>query len=143
MNAMLEPRMAATRVQRPAMTGANAAGHWIQPTIWTGLPETSPIVREEIFGPCCHIAPFDTIDEVIALANDTRSGLCTTIWTQNIETANRVARKVEVGLCWINSWFLRDLRTPFGGAKASGIGREGGVHSLEFYTELRNVMVKL
>ena len=127
----------------PTMTGANAAGHWIQPTIWTGLPETSPIVREEIFGPCCHIAPFDTIDEVIALANDTRYGLCTTIWTQNIETANRVARKVEVGLCWINSWFLRDLRTPFGGAKASGIGREGGVHSLEFYTELRNVMVKL
>ena len=127
----------------PVMLGEAADGHWVQPTIWTGLPESSAIVREEIFGPCCHIAPFDTMDEAIALANDTPYGLCTSVWTQNIETANRVARGVQVGLCWINSWFLRDLRTPFGGAKASGIGREGGVHSLEFYTELRNVMMKV
>ena len=127
----------------PAMTGACAEGHFVQPTIWTGLPETSPIVREEIFGPCCHIAPFDTEEEAIALANATDYGLATTIWTQNLGTAHRMAAAIEVGLCWINSWFLRDLRTAFGGAKASGIGREGGVHSLEFYTELRNVMVKL
>ncbi|WP_022979334.1 2-hydroxymuconic semialdehyde dehydrogenase [Ideonella sp. B508-1] len=127
----------------PDMPGAPAQGHWVQPTIWTGLPESSPIVREEIFGPCCHIAPFDTVDEAIALANATNYGLATTVWTQNLATAHRMAREVEVGLCWINSWFLRDLRTAFGGAKASGIGREGGVHSLEFYTELRNVMVKL
>jgi aminomuconate-semialdehyde/2-hydroxymuconate-6-semialdehyde dehydrogenase len=127
----------------PAMQGVLAEGHWVQPTIWTGLPESSAIVREEIFGPCCHIAPFDTIDEAIALANDTDYGLATTVWTQDLATAHRMAREVEVGLCWINSWFLRDLRTAFGGAKASGIGREGGVHSLEFYTELRNVMVKL
>ena len=113
------------------------------PTIWTGLPETSAIVREEIFGPCCHVAPFDTEEEAIALANATDYGLATTVWTQDLGTAHRMASAIEVGLCWINSWFLRDLRTAFGGAKASGIGREGGVHSLEFYTELRNVMVKL
>ncbi len=127
----------------PVMSGALAEGHWVQPTIWTGLPETSAIVREEIFGPCCHIAPFDTEAEAIALANATDYGLATTVWTQNLGTAHRVAAAIEVGLCWVNSWFLRDLRTAFGGAKASGIGREGGVHSLEFYAELRNVMIKL
>jgi aminomuconate-semialdehyde/2-hydroxymuconate-6-semialdehyde dehydrogenase len=127
----------------PPMSGEAEGGFWVQPTIWTGLPETSAIVREEIFGPCCHIAPFDTVDEAIALANDTDYGLATTVWTRDLATAHRMASEIEVGLCWINSWFLRDLRTAFGGAKASGIGREGGVHSLEFYTELRNVMVKL
>jgi len=127
----------------PTMHGEAAGGYWVQPTIWTGLPESSAVIRDEIFGPCCHVAPFDTIDEAVALANDTPYGLATTVWTQNLSTAHRVAREIEVGLCWINSWFLRDLRTAFGGAKASGIGREGGVHSLEFYTELRNVMIKL
>ncbi|MGH8788914.1 MAG: 2-hydroxymuconic semialdehyde dehydrogenase [Cupriavidus necator] len=127
----------------PAMQGALAEGHWVQPTIWTGLPESAAVVREEIFGPCCHIAPFDTEEEAIALANATDYGLATTVWTQDLSRAHRVARQVEVGICWINSWFLRDLRTAFGGAKASGIGREGGVHSLEFYTEQRNVCIKL
>lgn len=127
----------------PPMAGEYAGGHFVQPTIWTGLPETSAVVREEVFGPCCHIAPFDTVEEAIALANDTPYGLATSVWTQNLETAHRMASAIEVGLCWINSWFLRDLRTAFGGSKASGIGREGGVHSLEFYTELRNVMIKL
>ena len=127
----------------PTMSGEYANGHWVQPTIWTGLPQSSPIIREEIFGPCCHIAPFDTEEEAIALANDTPYGLATSIWTSDLSTATRMANAVHVGLCWINSWFLRDLRTPFGGSKASGIGREGGVHSLEFYTELRNVMIKI
>ena len=127
----------------PEMTGEYAQGHWVQPTIWTGLPESSPIIREEIFGPCCHIAPFDTEEEAIALANDTPYGLATTVWTTDLSTAHRMAAEIKVGLCWINSWFLRDLRTAFGGSKASGIGREGGVHSLEFYTDLRNVMIKL
>jgi aminomuconate-semialdehyde/2-hydroxymuconate-6-semialdehyde dehydrogenase len=127
----------------PTMDPALAEGNWVQPTIWTGLPESASVIREEIFGPCCHIAPFDTEEEAIALANATDYGLATTVWTQNLGTAHRMAAAIEVGLCWINSWFLRDLRTAFGGAKASGIGREGGVHSLEFYTELRNVMVKL
>ena len=127
----------------PQMPRELAEGHWVQPTIWTGLPETAAVIREEIFGPCCHVAPFDTVDEAIAMANDTEYGLATTVWTQDLSTAHRMAREGQVGLCWINSWFLRDLRTAFGGSKASGIGREGGVHSLEFYTELRNVMVKL
>jgi len=127
----------------PSMPGALAEGHWVQPTIWTGLPETASVIREEIFGPCCHIAPFDTEEEAIALANATDYGLATTVWTENLGRAHRVAKQVQVGICWVNSWFLRDLRTAFGGAKSSGIGREGGVHSLEFYTELRNVCIKL
>ncbi len=127
----------------PDMPGAMSEGAWVQPTIWTGLPESAAVIREEIFGPCCHIAPFDTEEEVIALANDTPYGLAATVWTQNVGTAHRLGQALNVGICWVNSWFLRDLRTSFGGAKQSGIGREGGVHSLEFYTELRNVCIKL
>ena len=127
----------------PEMPGALAGGAWVQPTIWTGLPESAAVVREEIFGPCCHIRPFDSEDEVVNMANDTDYGLSTTIWTTNLARAHRVAARIEVGITWINSWFLRDLRTPFGGSKQSGIGREGGVHSLEFYTETRNICVKL
>ena len=127
----------------PKLDGDLTGGSWVEPTIWTGLPETSAVVREEIFGPCCHIRPFDHEDEVIALANDTEYGLATTIWTTNLSRAHRVSAKIDVGICWVNCWFLRDLRTPFGGSKQSGIGREGGVHSLEFYTELRNICIKL
>lgn len=126
----------------PDMPADLQDGCWVQPTIWTGLPETATVVREEIFGPCCHIQPFDTEEEAVRMANDTKYGLATSIYTQDISRASRLAAQIEVGLCWINSWFLRDLRTPFGGSKQSGIGREGGVHSLEFYTELRNVMIK-
>lgn len=127
----------------PDMPGELAGGAWVQPTIWTGLPETAAVVREEIFGPCCHIRAFDSEEEVIGLANANRYGLSTTIWTQNLGCAHRVAAAIEVGITWVNSWFLRDLRTPFGGSKQSGIGREGGVHSLEFYTDLRNICIKL
>ena len=127
----------------PEMPAELAEGHWVQPTIWTGLPETASVVREEVFGPCCHISPFDSEDEVINKANDNDYGLSTTIWTTNLARAHRVAARIEVGITWINSWFLRDLRTAFGGSKQSGIGREGGVHSLEFYTETRNICVKL
>jgi aminomuconate-semialdehyde/2-hydroxymuconate-6-semialdehyde dehydrogenase len=127
----------------PAMPPELADGAWVQPTIWTGLPETATVVRDEIFGPCCHIRPFDGEDEVLALANANRYGLSTTVWTRDLARAHRMAAAIDVGITWINSWFLRDLRTAFGGSKQSGIGREGGVHSLEFYTELRNVCVKL
>jgi aminomuconate-semialdehyde/2-hydroxymuconate-6-semialdehyde dehydrogenase len=119
------------------------AGAWIEPTIWTGLPEDARVVKEEIFGPCCHIQAFDTEAEVIAMANDTNYGLAAAIWTENNAQAIRVAQQIEAGIVWVNSWFLRDLRTPFGGAKQSGIGREGGVHGLEFYTELKNICLKL
>lgn len=127
----------------PQMPGELAEGAWVEPTIWTGLPDTAAVVREEIFGPCCHIRPFDSENEVVALANDTEYGLSTTIWTTDLARAHRVAARVDVGITWVNSWFLRDLRTAFGGSKQSGIGREGGVHSLEFYTETRNICVKL
>src|SRR6266853_3959381 len=125
----------------PAMSQALSGGAWIEPTVWTGLPETSAVVREEIFGPCCHVCPFDTEDEAIHLANDTPYGLAATVWTRDVARTFRMGSSLNTGIVWINSWFLRDLRTPFGGSKQSGIGREGGVHSLEFYTELRNVCV--
>ena len=127
----------------PNMPGELANGFWIEPTIWTGLPEDSPIVKEEIFGPCCHVQPFDTEKEVIGLANDTPYGLSCVIWTEDPERANRVAAQIDAGSIWVNIWSFPDLRTPFGGMKTSGIGREGGRHSLDFYTEVKNVCVKL
>jgi aminomuconate-semialdehyde/2-hydroxymuconate-6-semialdehyde dehydrogenase len=127
----------------PPMPQSLAGGAWIQPTIWTGLPDTSAVVRDEIFGPCCHVRPFDTEDEAVELANDTPYGLAATVWTRDVARSLRLGSSVEAGVVWVNSWFLRDLRTPFGGMKQSGIGREGGIHSLEFYTELRNVCVAM
>ncbi len=126
----------------PEMRDGLNDGAWVEPTIWTGLKDDARVIREEIFGPCCHVRPFDSEEEVIALANDTNYGLCATLWSENITRANRVAKNLNVGICWVNSWFLRDLRTAFGGAKESGIGREGGIHSLEFYTELKNICIK-
>jgi aminomuconate-semialdehyde/2-hydroxymuconate-6-semialdehyde dehydrogenase len=120
-----------------------AGGAYVEPTVWTGLGDDSVVMREEIFGPCALVTPFDSEDEVVARANDTRYGLATSIWTRDLSRAHRIAGRIEVGIAWVNSWFLRDLRTSFGGSKQSGIGREGGVHGLDFYTELRNVCVKL
>jgi aminomuconate-semialdehyde/2-hydroxymuconate-6-semialdehyde dehydrogenase len=127
----------------PPMPDSLASGAWIQPTIWTGLPETSSVVREEIFGPCCHVRAFDSEEEALRLANDTSYGLAATVWTRDLSRSYRMGTSLNVGVVWINSWFVRDLRTPFGGTKQSGIGREGGVHSLEFYSELRNVCVMI
>ncbi len=118
-------------------------GFYVEPTIWTGLEESARCVTEEIFGPVCHIQPFDDEDEALAMANASPYGLCAAIWTQHLGRAHRVARQVEAGLVWVNDWFLRDLRTPFGGVKLSGIGREGGTHSLDFYSEIKNVCIKL
>ncbi len=127
----------------PNMPGDLAKGAWVEPTIWTGLPDTAATVTEEIFGPCTHIAPFDTEEEVIRRANALDYGLAASVWTTNLSRAHRIAARIEAGIVWVNSWFLRDLRSPFGGMKQSGIGREGGIHSLEFYTELKNVCIKL
>jgi len=127
----------------PDVDESLANGAWIEPTIWTGLSESARTVREEIFGPVCHVQVFDDEEEAIAMANDSEYGLCAAVWTQNLSRAHRVARQLEAGMIWINTWFLRDLRTPFGGVKLSGVGREGGVHSVNFYSELKNVCVKL
>ncbi len=127
----------------PNLTGDLTNGAFVEPTIWTGLPDSASVVTEEIFGPCCHIAPFDSEDEVVTRANALDYGLAASVWTTNLTRAHRVAGRIEAGIVWVNSWFLRDLRTPFGGTKQSGIGREGGVHSLAFYTELTNVCIKL
>lgn len=127
----------------PEMEGRLAGGSWIEPTIWTGLPESSAVIREEIFGPCCHIAPFDAEDEAVTLANAGPYGLAASLWTNDLSRAHRLASRIEVGTLWVNSWFLRDLRAAFGGSKQSGIGREGGLHGLDFYTEQRNVCISL
>jgi len=118
-------------------------GAFIEPTIIRGLAESARCVKEEIFGPVCHVAPFDTEEQAVQLANDTRYGLAAAVWTSNLQRAHRVARQMEVGITWVNDWFLRDLRTPFGGVKLSGIGREGGVHSLAFFSEPMNICIKL
>ena len=118
-------------------------GFYVEPTIYTGLPESARCVKEEIFGPVCHIAPFDTEEEAVSMANDTKYGLAASIWTTNLKRGHRVAQQMNVGITWVNCWFLRDLRTPFGGAGLSGIGREGGMHSLNFYSELNNICVRL
>ena len=120
-----------------------AEGVFIEPTVITGLGPDCKAQRQEIFGPVVSITPFDTEEEALALANDTRYGLGATVWTQNLGTAHRMSAALEAGIIWVNTWFLRDLRTPFGGMKNSGIGREGGVHSLEFYSELKNICIKL
>ncbi len=127
----------------PDLSGKFKGGSFVEPTIWTGLPEDAAVIKDEIFGPVCHIQPFDEEEEVLAMANDTRYGLCAALWTRDLQRAHRVAAGIEAGLVWVNSWFLRDLRAPFGGVKMSGIGREGGVHSLNFYSESKTVCVKL
>lgn len=127
----------------PTFSDSRDRGFYIQPTIYTGLQESARCVKEEIFGPVCHIAPFDSEDEAVAMANDTQYGLAASIWTSDLKRGHRVAQRMNVGITWVNCWFLRDLRTPFGGAGLSGIGREGGMHSLNFYSELNNICVRL
>ncbi|WP_406725027.1 2-hydroxymuconic semialdehyde dehydrogenase [Streptomyces sp. GD-15H] len=120
-----------------------AGGSWIEPTLWTGVDNTARVVREEVFGPVAALIPFDSEEEAVRLANDTDYGLAAAVWTQNLERGHRVAQAMRVGMSWVNTWYLRDLRSPFGGAGLSGIGREGGRHSLHFYTQPTNVCVQL
>ncbi|QKG27528.1 2-hydroxymuconic semialdehyde dehydrogenase [Actinomadura verrucosospora] len=127
----------------PSFGDERDGGFHVEPTVLTGLPETARTVREEIFGPVCHVAPFDTEDEALRLANDSPYGLASTVWTRDLSRAHRVAPRVETGIVWVNCWNLRDLRTPFGGVKASGIGREGGEYSLDFFSEPVNVCIQI
>jgi aminomuconate-semialdehyde/2-hydroxymuconate-6-semialdehyde dehydrogenase len=127
----------------PKFGNALDGGFFVQPTIYTGLKESARCVKEEIFGPVCHVAPFDSEEEAVGLANDTKYGLAASIWTTNLKRGHRVAQQMNAGITWVNCWFLRDLRTPFGGVGLSGIGREGGMHSLNFYSELNNICIRL
>ncbi|MFG2044061.1 2-hydroxymuconic semialdehyde dehydrogenase [Dactylosporangium sp. NPDC048998] len=127
----------------PTFDDARDGGAYVQPTVLVGLLPDARTNREEIFGPVCHVAPFDTEEEAFALANDSDYGLAATVWTRDVGRAHRAGLALDAGLVWVNTWFLRDLRSPFGGVKASGIGREGGIHSLNFYSELTNVCVDL
>src|SRR3954452_13665305 len=123
------------RIDRP--------GYFVEPTIITGLECDCRVLQEEIFGPVVTITPFDTEADAIAFANSTRYGLSATVWTRDLSRAHRVAANLDAGTIWINCWLLRDLRVPFGGMKESGVGREGGFESLNFFTEAKNVCVKI
>ncbi|MCP2369933.1 aminomuconate-semialdehyde/2-hydroxymuconate-6-semialdehyde dehydrogenase [Agromyces terreus] len=127
----------------PTLGDGLDGGSWIEPTLWSGLDNSNRAVREEVFGPVAAIIPFDTEAEAIALANDTDYGLAAVTWTSDLTRGHRVAQRMRTGMSWVNTWYLRDLRSPFGGMGLSGIGREGGHHSLEFYTEPTNVCVQL
>ena len=129
--------------KRVMLGGELKDGYYIQPTIIEGLPFDCDVNQEEIFGPVVSLIPFKTEEEVIEMANSTRYGLSASIFTENISKAHRVAAKIDSGVVWINTWLLRDLRIPFGGMKQSGVGREGGFKSLEFFTEPKNVCVKI
>ena len=118
-------------------------GCFIEPTIITGLSDDARVNQEEIFGPVCHVSVFDDEEEVIRRVNNTPYGLAASIWSEHLSQSHRVAEKLAVGLVWVNTWFLRDLRAPFGGVKLSGIGREGGQHSLAFYSEPSNICIKI
>lgn len=127
----------------PTLGGGLDTGSWIEPTLWTGLDNSHRTVREEVFGPVAALIPFDSEEEAIALANDTDYGLAAVTWTSDLSRGHRVAQRMRVGMSWVNTWYLRDLRSPFGGTGLSGIGREGGMHSMDFYTEPTNVCVQL
>jgi aminomuconate-semialdehyde/2-hydroxymuconate-6-semialdehyde dehydrogenase len=125
------------------LEGRCANGYFIEPTVIEGLGPDCETNREEIFGPVVTLQKFKSEEDALHLANACNYGLSATIWTQDISRANRVAAKVEAGIIWINCWLLRDLRTPFGGIKNSGVGREGGWEALRFFTEAKNVCVQL
>jgi aminomuconate-semialdehyde/2-hydroxymuconate-6-semialdehyde dehydrogenase len=124
------------------LSGEHSNGYYLRPTVIEGLNFDCRTNQEEIFGPVVTITPFDSEEEVLMMANSTVYGLAATLWTSDLNRAHRMADKLQSGIVWINSWLVRDLRTPFGGVKASGVGREGGWEALRFFTEPKNVFVK-
>lgn len=124
------------------LDGRCANGYFIEPTVIEGLDYNCRTNQEEIFGPVVTLTPFENEKDVLLMANSVKYGLSATIWTNDLKCAHRVAEKVEAGIVWVNSWLVRDLRTPFGGVKASGVGREGGWEAMRFFTEPKNVFIK-
>jgi aminomuconate-semialdehyde/2-hydroxymuconate-6-semialdehyde dehydrogenase len=127
--------------QRVRPAGRCENGWFIQPAVIEGLDYNCRTNQEEIFGPVVTIMPFDTEEEVLMYANSTKYGLAATLWTSDLKRAHRMAEKLETGIVWVNCWLVRDLRTPFGGTKQSGIGREGGMEAMQFFTEAKNVCI--
>lgn len=128
--------------KRHQLTGRCKNGYFIEPTVIEGLDNSCRTNQEEIFGPVCTIMPFDSDEEALELANGTQFGLASSVWTNDLKRAHNVAKQIEAGIVWINCWLLRDLRTPFGGVKSSGVGREGGLEALRFFTEPKNVCIR-
>ena len=128
---------------RVQLEGRCEKGYFIAPTVFEDLPAGCRTNQEEIFGPVVTLTPFDTEEEALAMANGTAYGLAATIWTSDLKTAHRMAAGLHAGIIWVNCWLLRDLRTPFGGVKQSGVGREGGFEALRFFTEPKNICIKL
>ena len=128
---------------RAAVPGRCAEGFFVQPTLIEGLGPSCQTNQEEIFGPVATLLPFDGAEEAVRLANSTRYGLAASLWTRDLSRAHRVSAQLHSGIVWVNCWMLRDLRTPFGGVRESGVGREGGMEALRFFTEPKNVCVKL
>jgi aminomuconate-semialdehyde/2-hydroxymuconate-6-semialdehyde dehydrogenase len=120
-----------------------AGGAFLEPAVLVGLACSGRVMQEEIFGPVVTVTPFDSPDEAVAFANGSRYGLSASVWTRDLGKAHRVAAAIDCGTVWVNTWLLRDLRVPFGGMKESGVGREGGFDSLDFFTEAKNVCIKL
>ncbi len=127
----------------PELPAALSAGAFYEPTLITGLRSSARAATEEVFGPFVTVHPFDSDEEAVAMANAVDYGLCASVWTRDLGRAHRVSAALETGMVWVNTWLLRDLRVPFGGEKNSGVGREGGRHSLEFFSESRNICVQL
>ena len=126
-----------------SLEGRCKGGYFIQPTVIEGLPFDCRTNQEEIFGPVVTLIPFESEQDVIAMANSTPYGLSATIWTSNISKAHNISKMLKSGIVWVNCWLVRDLRTPFGGMKQSGVGREGGKEALRFFTETQNICIKL
>lgn len=129
--------------ERPALPAPLDRGAFITPAVIGGLAPTCRTSVEEIFGPVVTVHPFDTEQEAVAMANGVRYGLSASLWTRDLSRAHRVSAALDTGMVWVNTWLLRDLRVPFGGIKDSGVGREGGAYSLEFFSEARNVCIKM
>jgi aminomuconate-semialdehyde/2-hydroxymuconate-6-semialdehyde dehydrogenase len=127
--------------ERVRLGGDLENGYYIQPTVIEGLDQTCRTNQEEIFGPVVTLDTFKTEEEALEKANATNYGLASTVWTENLSRAHRVAEKLEAGIVWVNCWLQRDLRTPFGGVKNSGMGREGGFEAMQFFTEPKNVCI--
>lgn len=129
--------------KRPELPEYLKDGYYLEPTVYVTGNSKARICQEEIFGPIVTIIPFDTEEEALKIANDTEYGLNGVVWTENLQRAHRISHHVRAGTIWVNCWFIRDLRAPFGGFKKSGIGREGGQHSMEFFTEAKNICISL